>query len=180
MSDLSLHDTVKIDKRMAFRAKGLKEYYERERQRTESILEQSNRLQMFQALLTAAYYAAVPSLLDYLKEIENNLSIIWVLSSILTIIMCFSLGFTLLVQRRNNYGVPPRLDKEKGKKYLISGKSIEELEIIYTNETYPAAIDVLETRNNRKVIMLKTATILLAVDVVLIAIMAIGFAVYLL
>ena len=115
MSDLSLHDTVKIDKRMAFRAKGLKEYYERERQRTESILEQSNRLQMFQALLTAAYYAAVPSMLKYLNGIEYNLSVIWVLSSVLTIIMCFSLGFTLLVQRRNNYGVPPRLDKRRAK-----------------------------------------------------------------
>ena len=161
---IGLEDTSKIsqsaadrleDAQLQFLAENAKYAYKLERERELSIISQTERLVLAKTLVITVLFAALPTLLS---EFNNCSSIIWLLTTMVSIVTLVGLVLTILSQWRYKYISLP--DPKDLKTNIVKVSSIELLktaESTYYEEYVSNMYESLSENNNRRCKLLNIA-----------------------
>lgn len=155
-----------------FLAENAKYAYELEAQREHSIIEQTSRMLVFQSLITAALYAALPSVLNLFEGNRCAIKLTWVFSVVITVLSVLGLGVTLAAQWRYKYESLPNIDKTKqALNALPDSCCYEKVKCTYNEKYITIMYKSLEKNNNLRCKLLKVAMLLLYVTLAVIFVM---------
>lgn len=147
-----------------FLAENAKYAYELEVQREHSIIEQTSRMLVFQSLVLATLYAALPSVLNLFEGNQCTTKLTWILSVIITVFSVLGLGVTLAAQWRYKYESLPNIDKTKqALNALPDSCCYEKVKCTYNEKYITIMYKSLEQNNNLRCKLLKVAMVLLYV-----------------
>lgn len=156
----------------SFVIKNLNSFLDLEQKREKSILEQSNRLLVFQTLLITALYAIIPLIQYKMGEIPL---FIWTGTAKITIVILTSLCLNLISQWRFEYRTAalPKSVIAYGRKHQKDFDS--EKEFIETQNILLEMAESIFKNNNKRVKLLKAAMTITFVAIGLILLMSCVF-----
>ena len=156
----------------SFVIRNLNRFFELEKEREKSILEQSNRLLVFQTLLITALYAIVPLTEDKFGKFPFY---IWICAAVITTVILLSLFLNLFSQWRFKYktAIMPKNIVSFSKKHRLDFDSNKEF--VETQNILFEMAESIYKNNKKRVALLKSAMIITFVAIGLILVLSLVF-----
>lgn len=144
-------DELLSGNKLKFIAQICEKFWKHEREREESILNQSGRLQAFQTIFTAAFYIVVPMLIEQFEENVFKQQITWFFTILISIFVIIGIGLTFFAQLRYKYKFFPSIQEMQTD--VANYPDDTDADIItqdYLAHFFPEIIRYLEKNNNRR------------------------------